>query len=334
MELPGAVMEAEQGRKSVNTLLSLEETYGDISPVRLDSNGVSSFISIMRGCDNFCAYCVVPYVRGRERSRDPKSIYREASELFDKGYREVTLLGQNVNSYRWKESGDVMDFPDLLEKIAGIDPLLRVRFATSHPKDLSDHLIEVIARNANICRHIHLPAQSGSNRILKLMNRKYTREQYLERIGAIRRGIPDCSISTDIIAGFCTENEEDHKDTLALMEEVEYDFAYMFKYSERPGTRAAESMDDNVPEDTKIARLNEIISLQNRLSEISKKVDVGKSFEVLTEGKSKRSTEHLTGRTSQNKVVVFPKNNIAIGEYVRVTIERNTSATLIGKVSE
>lgn len=333
-ELPGAVAAAEQGRKSVNTILSLEETYGDISPMRLDSNGVSSFISIMRGCDNFCAYCVVPYVRGRERSRDPESIYREASELFGKGYREVTLLGQNVNSYRWKESGDVMEFPDLLEKIAGIDPLLRVRFATSHPKDLSDHLIEVIARNANICRHIHLPAQSGSNRILKLMNRKYTREQYLERIGAIRREIPDCSISTDIIAGFCAESEEDHKDTLALMEEVGYDFAYMFKYSERPGTMAAESMDDDVPEDTKIARLNEIISLQNRLSEISKKGDVGKSFEVLTEGVSKRSAEHLTGRTSQNKVVVFPKNNIAIGEYVRVTIERNTSATLIGKVSE
>ncbi len=333
-ELPRAVAEAGEGQKSVNTILSLEETYGDISPVRLDANGVSSFISIMRGCDNFCAYCVVPYVRGRERSRDPESIYREASELFGKGYREVTLLGQNVNSYRWKGSSGVMNFPDLLEKIAGIDPLLRVRFATSHPKDLSDHLIEVISRNRNICRHIHLPAQSGSNNILKLMNRKYTREQYLAKIEAIKRGIPDCSISTDIIAGFCTETEDDHKDTLALMEEVGYDFAYMFKYSERPGTKAAESMTDDVPEEIKIRRLNEIIALQNSLSERSKKGDVGRTHEVLTEGVSKRSAEHLTGRTSQNKVVVFPKSNISIGEYVKVTIERSTSATLIGKVSK
>jgi len=333
-ELPRAVAEAGEGQKSVNTILSLEETYGDISPVRLDANGVSSFISIMRGCDNFCAYCVVPYVRGRERSRDPESIYREASELFGKGYREVTLLGQNVNSYRWKGSSGVMNFPDLLEKIAGIDPLLRVRFATSHPKDLSDHLIEVISGNRNICRHIHLPAQSGSNKILKLMNRKYTREQYLAKIEAIKRGIPDCSISTDIIAGFCTETEDDHKDTLALMEEVGYDFAYMFKYSERPGTKAAESMADDVPEEIKIRRLNEIIALQNSLSERSKKGDVGRTLEVLTEGVSKRSAEHLTGRTSQNKVVVFPKSNISIGEYVKVTIERSTSATLIGKVSK
>ncbi len=333
-ELPRAVTEAGAGHKSVNVILSLEETYGDISPVRLDANGVSSFISIMRGCDNYCAYCVVPYVRGRERSRDPGSVYREAADLFDKGYREVTLLGQNVNSYRWEGNDGVTGFPALLGKIAGIDPSLRVRFATSHPKDLSDHLIDVISGNKNICRHIHLPAQSGSNRILGLMNRKYTREQYLDKIKRIKSGIPDCSLSTDIIAGFCTETEDDHRDTLALMEEVGYDFAYMFKYSERPGTRAAKSMTDDVPGEIKIRRLNEIISLQNSLSEKSKRADVGKTLEVLTEGISKRSAEQLTGRTSQNKVAVFPKENISIGEYVNVTIERSTPATLIGKACE
>ena len=332
-ELPRAVAEAGQGQKSVNVILSLEETYGDISPVRLDANGVSSFISIMRGCDNYCAYCVVPYVRGRERSRDPESIYREAGELFDKGYREVTLLGQNVNSYRWEGRDGITGFPELLGKIAGIDPLLRVRFATSHPKDLSERLIEVIGLNGNICRHIHLPAQSGSNRILGLMNRKYTREQYLAKIDAIKKGIPDCSLSTDIIAGFCTETEEDHKDTLSLMEVAGYDFAYMFKYSERPGTKAAKSMADDVAEEVKIRRLNEIISLQNVLSEKSKRSDVGKRVEVLIEGISKRSKEQLTGRTSQNKVVVFPKEDSSIGEYVKVTIERCTTATLIGKIS-
>jgi len=330
-ELPLAIADAETGHKSVNVILSLEETYADISPVRMDANGVSSFISIMRGCDNYCAYCVVPYVRGRERSRDPESIYREAVDLFEKGYRDVTLLGQNVNSYRWEEGDKSTGFPGLLERVASIDPLLRVRFSTSHPKDLSDALIEVVANTKNICKHIHLPAQSGSNRILKLMNRKYTREWYMGRIEAIKGAIPDCSISTDIIAGFCTEDENDHQDTLSLMEWAKYDFSYMFKYSERPGTKASEKLKDDVPEEVKIRRLNEIIALQNKLSERSKKADVGKVYGVLVEGNSKRSADFLTGRTSQNKVVVFPKENYRVGEYVNILVERTTSATLIGK---
>jgi len=331
-DLPGLVAEAESGHKAVNVLLSREETYADISPVRMDRNGVSSFVSIMRGCNNMCAYCVVPYVRGGERSRDPESILRETRELFKSGYRDVTLLGQNVDSYRWKTGEKSMDFTGLLEKVALIDPLLRVRFSTSHPKDISDDLLKTIARHENICRHIHLPAQSGSSRILKLMNREYTREWYIERISAIKTIIPDCSLSTDMISGFCTETEEDHKASLSLMEWAGFDFAYMFKYSERPGTKAARKLKDDVPDDVKTRRLNEIISLQNKLSAASKKNDVGKTLEVLIEGTSKRSTDHLSGRSSQNKVVVFPKGKHKKGEYVNVYIERATSATLIGKV--
>lgn len=330
-ELPMLVNEAEAGHKAVNVLLSREETYADISPVRMDKNGVSSFVSIMRGCNNMCAYCVVPYVRGAERSRNPESILKEAKELFEKGYREVTLLGQNVDSYNWKNDSGIMGFPELLEKVAMIDPLLRVRFSTSHPKDISDDLLYTIARHNNICRHIHLPAQSGSTRILKLMNREYTREWYLDRINAIHAIIPDCSLSTDMITGFCTETEEDHKDSLSLMELVGFDFAYMFKYSERPGTRAARKLKDDISESVKAERLSEMIALQNRISAKSKKSDIGIVFDVLIEGFSKRSAEFLSGRTSQNKVVVFPAVDLTKGEYAKILIERCTSATLMGK---
>jgi tRNA-2-methylthio-N6-dimethylallyladenosine synthase len=330
-ELPLLVAEAEAGHKAVNVLLSREETYADISPVRMDKNGVSSFVSIMRGCNNMCSYCVVPYVRGGERSRDPESILREVTELFDMGYREVTLLGQNVDSYNWDNPGGNLGFPQLLERVAGIDPLLRVRFSTSHPKDISDELLHTIAGNKNICRHIHLPAQSGSSRILKLMNRDYTRERYMDRINAINRIIPGCSLSTDMITGFCTETEEDHLESLSLMEWTGFDFAYMFKYSERPGTRAARKLEDDVPENVKSERLSQMIALQNKLSVKSKKADVGMVFEVLIEGYSKRSSEYLSGRNSQNKMVVFPGDKYKKGEYVRVLIERSTAATLIGK---
>jgi tRNA-2-methylthio-N6-dimethylallyladenosine synthase len=317
----------------VNELLSREETYADISPVRMDENGVSSFVSIMRGCNNMCSYCVVPYVRGAERSRDPESVIREVSELAEKGYREVTLLGQNVDSYCWKKDGKNVGFPELIEKVALVNPLMRIRFSTSHPKDLSDELLHVMAGHKNICRHIHLPAQSGSSRILKLMNRDYTREWYIDRIESIHKIIPDCAISTDMIAGFCTENEEDHKASLSLMELAGFDFAYMFKYSERPGTKAARKLIDDVPEVVKASRLKEMITLQNSLSLKSKKKDIGKDFEVLTEGFSKRSEENLSGRTSQNKVVVFPAENHKKGEYVNVHIERSTSATLMGRIN-
>jgi len=330
-ELPALVAEAEAGHKGVNVLLSREETYADISPVRMDRNGVTSFVSIMRGCNNMCAYCVVPYVRGAERSRNPDSIIREASELFNNGYREVTLIGQNVDSYNWKDA-DTMKFPELLKKVAQVNPLLRVRFSTSHPKDISDELLETMAGYENICKHIHLPAQSGSSRILKLMNREYTREWYMDRINAIHRIIPDCAISTDMIAGFCTESEEDHRESLSLMEWVGFDFAYMFKYSERPGTKAARKYKDDVPEEIKTRRLSEIIALQNRLSLNSKKTDIGKTYRVLVEGTSKKSDENLFGRNSQNKVVVFPKNNLVKGEYVNILIERSSSATLIGSI--
>jgi tRNA-2-methylthio-N6-dimethylallyladenosine synthase len=331
-ELPFLIGEAESGHKAVNVLLSREETYADISPVRMDRNGVSSFVSIMRGCNNMCAYCVVPYVRGGERSRDPESVLKEIKELFESGYREATLLGQNVDSYKWGSGGKSMGFAELLEMVAKINPLLRVRFSTSHPKDISDDLLKTIARYNNICRHIHLPAQSGSSRILKLMNREYTREWYMERINAIHRIIPDCALSTDMISGFCTETEEDHQASLSIMEWAGFDFAYMFKYSERPGTKAARKLKDDVPDDVKTRRLNEIISLQNRLSAASKKHDIGKTFEVLIEGPSKRSSFNLSGRSSQNKVVVFPKGNLNKGEYVRVLIDKCTSATLIGTV--
>jgi len=331
-ELPQLVGLAESGHKGVNVLLSREETYADIAPVRMDRSGVTAFISIMRGCNNMCAYCVVPYVRGAERSRNPESVIKEAAGLFEKGYREVTLLGQNVDSYIWKEGLSEVNFPELLKKVAEIDPLLRVRFSTSHPKDISDDLLETIAAHENICRHIHLPAQSGSSRILKLMNREYSREWYMGRISSIRRIIPDCAVSTDMIAGFCTETEEDHKDTLSLMEWAGFDFAYMFKYSERPGTKAARKYADDVPDEVKTRRLNEIIALQNRLSAKSKKTDVGKIHKVLIEGASKRSADQLSGRNSQNKVVVFPKEDYRKGDYVDVLVERSTSATLIGKV--
>jgi tRNA-2-methylthio-N6-dimethylallyladenosine synthase len=331
-ELPALVAEAESGHKAVNVLLSREETYADISPVRMDRNGVTSFVSIMRGCNNMCAYCVVPYVRGAERSRDPESIIREIRDLFNTGYREVTILGQNVDSYCWIKDGLKTGFPQLLEKAAQVNPRMRIRFSTSHPKDLSEELLMTISQYENICKHIHLPAQSGSTRILKLMNREYTREWYMDRINAIRSILPDCAVSTDMISGFCTETEEDHKASLSLMEWAGFDFAYMFKYSERPGTRAARKLKDDIPDDVKTARLNEIISLQNRLSAKSKKNDIGKVFEVLIEGFSKRSENNYSGRNSQNKVVVFPRVDKEIGEYVNVKIEKCTSATLIGKI--
>jgi len=330
-DLPALLEEVESGEKGINTILSLEETYGDIRPVRMDRNHVTSFVAIMRGCNNFCAYCVVPGTRGRERSRDPETILREASELFLNGYREVTLLGQNVNSYIWKKGDHPVRFEKLLEMVAGIDPAFRVRFATSHPKDLSDELLRLIAQYPNLCKSIHLPVQSGSSSVLERMNRRYTREHYMDRISAIRKIVPAATISTDIIAGFCGETEEEHQQTLSLMEWVAYDFAYMFKYSERPGTYASEKLKDDVPEPVKTRRLNEIIELQSRLSLKSKQQDVGRKFEVLVEGTSKKSQEQLYGRTSQNKVVVFPKKNVKPGDYVEVKVSDCTSATLIGR---
>jgi tRNA-2-methylthio-N6-dimethylallyladenosine synthase len=329
-DLPLLIRAATGGQKAVNVQLSREETYAEISPVRLDPNGVTAFVSIMRGCNNLCAYCVVPYTRGAERSRDPETILREVRELFDNGYREVTLLGQNVNSYRWKDENGPVDFPELLKRVAEVDPKLRVRFSTSHPKDLSDEVLHVMAAHPNLCRAIHLPAQSGSTRMLELMNRKYTREWYLGRIEAIKRILPDCALSTDLIAGFCTETEEDHAQTLSLMREVGYEFAFMFNYSERPNTKAARDYPDDVPEAEKTRRLTEIINLQNELSLASNQKDVGKTFEVLVEGTSKRSDDQLFGRTSQNKVVVFPKQSYKPGDYVQVRIDRCSSATLIG----
>ena len=330
-DLPRLLREAGGGAKAVNVLLSGEETYAEISPVRLDKNGVSAYISIMRGCNNMCSYCVVPYTRGAERSRDPQTILREARELFDGGYREVTLLGQNVNSYRWENGETVAGFADLLGAVASVDPKLRVRFSTSHPKDLSDEVLHTMARYPNLCRAIHLPAQSGSTRMLELMNRKYTREWYLGRIEAIRRILPGCSISTDLIAGFCTETDDDHRQTLSLMEEVDYASAVMFKYSERPNTKAARHMADDVPDGVKTARLNEIIALQNELSLRSNRLDVGREFEVLVEGVSKRSDRQLFGRTSQNKVVVFDRGDARVGDYVRVRVTDCSSATLHGQ---
>ena len=342
--LPMLVAEAVSGARGVNVELSKEETYAEISPVRLDKNGVSAFVSIMRGCNNFCSYCVVPYTRGRERSRDPETILREVRELFEAGYREVTLLGQNVNSFKYEvrsakcEEGNYMAFPELLRCVAEISPLLRVRFATSHPKDMSDELLETMAAYPNICRAIHLPAQSGSSRMLERMNRKYTREWYLGRIEAIRRAMPDCAISTDLIAGFSGETHQDHEATLSLMREVGYEFAFMFKYSERPDTAAARTMPDDVPDDVKTARLTEIIELQNELSLASNRRDVGREFEILVEGFSKRSRDKVFGRTSQNKVVVIPcakadgsGEGHNPGDYVRVRITGCSSATLQGE---
>ena len=330
-ELPGLLEEVESGMKGINTLLKIEETYADINPVRLDKNHVSAFVSIMRGCNNYCSYCVVPYTRGRERSRDPETILRETRELFEQGYREVTLLGQNVNSYRWKDEKEVIRFEQLLAKVADIDPLLRVRFATSHPKDMTNELLETIRDYPNLCKSIHLPFQSGSSSVLKRMNRKYTRAWYMDRIQAIRERIPEATISTDIIAGFSGETEEEHKETLSLMKWAGFDFAYMFKYSERPGTMAEKTFPDDVPDEIKTRRLNEIIALQGQLSLESKQRDIGKTYEVLVEGVSKKSAEALFGRTSQNKVVVFPKGNNRAGDYVQVKIEDCTSATLLGR---
>ena len=326
-DLPRLVREAGEGGRGVNVLLSREETYAEIAPVRLDRNGVSGYIAIMRGCNNYCSYCVVPYTRGVERSRDPQTILNEARSLFENGYREVTLLGQNVNSYRY----GAVDFPELMRLVAEISPLLRVRFATSHPKDMSDRLLEVMASKPNICRCIHLPAQSGSTGMLRRMNRKYTREWYLDRVAAIRRYLPDCAVTTDLIAGFSGETEEEHAATLSLMREVGYEFAYMFKYSERPGTYAHKHLPDDVPEEVKSARLAEIIALQNELSRASNLRDVGREFEVLVEGTSKRDENQLSGRTSQNKVVVFDRGRHDVGDYVRVRITGCTPATLFGE---
>lgn len=331
-ELPDLLEGVERGEKGINTLLSSEETYADIEPVRMDRNHVTSFVSIMRGCDNYCAYCVVPGTRGHERSRDFGTILKEARALFQQGYREVTLLGQNVNSYLYEHDGEAVRFENLLEMVAGIDPRMRIRFATSHPKDMSDELLQVMARFPNLCKAIHLPVQSGSTAVLKRMKRRYSREHYMERISAIRKYLPEASISTDIISGFCGETEEEHQETLSLMEWVGYDFAYMFKYSERPGTFAARKYEDDIPDRVKGRRLNEIIGLQNRLSLMSKERDVGKTLEVLAEGVSKKSRDQLYGRSSQNKVVVFPRERFSPGDYVNVRIDRCTSATLIGKV--
>ena len=325
--LPELVRTAESGDKGINVELSKEETYAEIAPVRLDKSGVSAYIAIMRGCNNNCAYCVVPYTRGIERSRDPQTIVAEARALFENGYREVTLLGQNVNSYKCGEVG----FPELMEMVAQISPLLRVRFATSHPKDISDALLEVMARHDNICKAIHLPAQSGSNEMLKKMNRKYTREWYLERVAAIRRYMPDCAITTDLIAGFCGETLEDHQQTLSLMQEVGYASAFMFKYSERPGTFSARHYPDDIADEEKTRRLNEIIALQNSLSVASNQAEVGLVREILVEGTSKRSEEQLCGRTSQNKMVVFDRGDHKAGDYVTVKITGCSSATLFGE---
>lgn len=331
--IPQLIKAATCGERGVNVLLSGEETYGEISPVRLDNSGISAYVAIMRGCNNMCAYCVVPYTRGAERSRNPYTILDEVQELLDSGYKEVTLLGQNVNSYSWSdEKGDVT-FPNLMRKVAALSPQLRVRFATSHPKDLSDDLIAAIVENPNICRSVHLPVQSGSDVMLDKMNRKYNREWYMGRMNAIKAALPDCAITTDIIAGFCGESEEDHQATLSLMREVGYEYAFMFKYSDRPGTKAHRTMSDDVSEEVKVARLTEIVNLQNELSKASNLRDVGKVFEVLVEGSSKRNKEENFGRTSQNKVVIFPKEDTKVGDYVIVKVESCSSATLKGKIS-
>ena len=326
--LPQLIEDSAKGEVQFNVILSEEETYDNILPVRYDMNGVSAYISIMRGCNNFCSYCVVPYTRGRERSRNPKTILMEAEDLIQKGYKEVTLLGQNVNSYHWEENGETVSFARLMELVAQLSPELRVRFATSHPKDISDELLETMARYNNICKYIHLPVQSGSNQMLKKMNRVYTREYYLERVRKIRELMPDCAISTDIIAGFCGETLEDHQQTLSIMREVGYEYAYMFKYSERGGTMSAKRFQDDIPDEEKTRRLEEIIALQGELSHESNLRDIGKTFTVLVEGVSKRSPEYLYGRNSQNKVIIFPKENHQIGEYIEVTVTRCTPATL------
>lgn len=341
-DLPDLLRTAEDGQKAINVLLSKEETYADITPVRLGSNGISAYISITRGCDNMCSFCVVPFTRGRERSRDPETILNEAKDLWEKGYREITLLGQNVDSYLYAGGGlkkeiysneeldKAVNFAQLLEMTAIAVPGMRIRFSTSHPKDMTDAVLETMAKYDNICKYIHLPVQSGNSRVLEMMNRGYSREWYLGRIDAIRRIIPSCGISTDIITGFCTETEEEHEETVSLMNEVKYDFAYMFFYSERPKTLAERKYKDDIPADVKLRRLNEVILTQNRLSRESNAKDLGKLVEVLIESTSKRSTEDFSGRNAQNKVVVFPRENYQIGDLVEVRVESSTSATLIG----
>ena len=355
-DLPNLVQRAESGQKAVNVLLSREETYADISPVRLGTNGISAFISIMRGCDNMCSFCVVPFTRGRERSRDPESILNEIRILIDEGYKDITLLGQNVDSYFWSGGGLKKDLPehivqtalehklpieeqkkfitftDLLDKTAMLDENLRIRFSTSNPRDMTDAVLHVMAKHENICKYVHLPVQSGNTRILEKMNRGYTREDYMERIKAIRRILPEAGISSDIITGFCSETEEEHKDTLSIMEWAGYDYSYMFKYSQRPGTAAEKKYEDDVPEEVKARRLNDIISLQARLSHDSNKKDLGKIFKVLAEAVSKRSEKHLSGRSSHNKIVIFPRENYKPGDYVHVKIIDCTAATLIGSI--
>ncbi|MBX2970585.1 MAG: tRNA (N6-isopentenyl adenosine(37)-C2)-methylthiotransferase MiaB [Cyclobacteriaceae bacterium] len=343
-DLPQLISQVDEGEKAVNTFLSREETYADIAPVRLNSNGVTAFISIMRGCDNMCSFCVVPFTRGRERSRDPQSIVAEAQDLFNRGYREVTLLGQNVDSYKWSEEENnkafiakkgidsVVNFANLLELVANVSPELRVRFSTSHPKDITDDVLHTMAKYENICKYIHLPVQSGNSRILEMMNRGYSREWYLEKINRIREILGEnCGISSDMITGFCSETEEEHRETLSLMDLVQYDFAYMFFYSERPGTLAAKKYPDDVSDEVKKRRLQEIIQKQTEHSAIRNRSDVGKVHKVLIEGVSKKSTEHLQGRNTANKVVVFPKENFQKGQYVNVLVEDCTAATLIGK---
>ena len=338
LSLPGLMASAEAGQKAIDVELSTTETYRDVVPARIFGARTGGFVSIMRGCNNFCHYCIVPYTRGRERSRDVQSVLREVRDLRDRGFKEVTLLGQNVNSYRYApargEEGDgrgEITFPALLRLVAGAAPEMRVRFTTSHPKDMSDETLRVIAETPNVCRHIHLPVQSGSNRILKLMNRKYTREWYLDRVAAIRRIIPDCALTTDIFTGYCGETEDDHRQSLSLMREVGYDSAFMFKYSERPGTYAATHLKDDVPEEVKVRRLNEIIRLQTEMSAAANRRDEGREFDVLVEGTSKRSRDQLFGRTGQNKVVVFDRGDHRIGDTVRVRITGSTSATLFGE---
>ena len=334
LALPILVSKALGGQPAIDTELSLTETYAGICPARIETNGVSAFVSIMRGCNNFCSYCIVPYTRGRERSRDINDILSEIDELQNKGYKEVTLLGQNVNSYKFATADGEIKFPKLLETVAEKFPTMRFRFSTSHPKDMADETLQVIAAHPNICRHIHLPVQSGSNKILEAMNRKYTREWYMGRIEAIRKFIPECAISTDVFCGFHSETEEDQQLTLDLMRWAKFDSAFMFKYSERPGTKAARTMPDNVPEDVKVARLQQIIDLQNTLSAESNQRDIGKTFEVLVEGPSKRSDAEWCGRSSQNKMIVFPHKGQKPGDYVNVKVESSTSATLIGKIVE
>ena len=334
--LPGLIEEAGTGQKAVNVLLSRDETYSDISPVRLDSNGITAFVSIMRGCNNMCSFCVVPFTRGRERSRDAHSIINECRELFERGFKEVTLLGQNVDSYYWmdEQKDKVVTFADLLEQVALISPVLRVRFSTSHPKDITDEVLYTMAKYENICKYIHLPVQSGSTRVLQLMNRTYTREWYMAKVDRIREIMPDCGITSDLIAGFCTETEEDHQDTLSLMKYSRYDMSYMYFYSERPGTLAARRYTDDVPLATKKRRLDEIVKLQNSLSQESYKQDIGKTYKVLIEGNSKRSDEAWSGKTSQSKVLVFAKGDHPLkkGDYAMVKVTHTTGGTLIGEI--